>query len=65
MKVEVLCNNIFLDGSFRYQGEVVDISKEDFNAVEQLDANAGRECRLKAKRTRRTKAEIEADGNDS
>jgi|TARA_R110000737_G_scaffold123271_1_gene155309 hypothetical protein len=47
MKVEILTNNIFLNGKTNYQGEIVTASKEEVDIVKKIDKEAGRDFRLK------------------
>jgi len=47
MKVEILTNNIFLNGKTNYQGEIVTASKEEVDIVKKMDKEAGRDFRLK------------------
>jgi len=47
MKVEILTNNIFLNGKTNYQGDIVTVSKEEVDIVKKLDKEAGRDFRLK------------------
>jgi len=47
MKVEILSNNIFLNGKTNYQGEIVTASKEEVDIVKKLDLEAKRDFRLK------------------
>jgi len=47
MKVEILTNNIFLNGKTNYQGDIVTASKEEVDIVKKLDKEAGREFRIK------------------
>ena len=47
MKVEILTNNIFINGKTNYQGEIVTASKEEVDIVKKLDKDAGRDFRLK------------------
>jgi len=47
MKVEILTNNIFLNGKTNYQGDIVTASKTEVDIVKKLDKEAGRDFRLK------------------
>ncbi len=47
MKVEILSNNIFLNGKTNYQGDIVTVSKEEVDITKKLDKEAGRDFRLK------------------
>ncbi len=47
MQVEILTNNIFLNGKTNYQGEIVTASKEEVDIVKKIDKEAGRDFRLK------------------
>jgi len=47
MKVEILTNNIFLNGKTNYQGDIVTASKTEVDIVQKLDKEAGRDFRLK------------------
>jgi hypothetical protein len=47
MQVEILTNNIFLNGKTNYQGDIVTASKEEVDIVKKIDKEAGRDFRLK------------------
>jgi len=47
MKVEILTNNIFLNGKTNYQGDIVTATKQEVDIVKKLDKEAGRDFRLK------------------
>ncbi len=47
MKVEILTNNIFLNGKTNYQGDIVTATKEEVDIVKKLDKEAGRDLRIK------------------
>lgn len=58
MKVEVLSNNIFLNGNTHYKGDIVTITKSEVDIVKKLDKEANRDLRIKviAEKKKTTKA---------
>ena len=47
MKVEILSNNISLDGKTYLKGETAEITKDEFDIVKKMDKDADRDFRLK------------------
>lgn len=58
MKVEVLSNNIFLNGNTHYKGDIVTVTKSEVDIVKKLDKEANRDLRIKviAEKKKTTKA---------
>lgn len=59
MKVEVLSNNIFLNGNTHYKGDIVTVTKSEVDIVKKLDKEANRDLRIKViaeKKKKTTKA---------
>ena len=65
VKVEVLCNNIFLDGAFHKKGDTVSIDQGDADVVKKLDDEAGRDFRLKVTKTRTRKPKMETENGEN
>ena len=65
VKVEVLCNNIFLGGELRVKGDSFSVDKEEVDIVKAMDEEAGREFRLKVIKSRIKKLKVENTDGDS